>query len=530
MSSSAVAFLSNFGILGLTIVSLYLLFLVLRVVLRRLPTDLPLVALNISRGPILLLVCFVGMNLLLAQWGSSLEFNGQPVTIGLIQRGLSALNFLIVTYWIAQLLTQVVLYALKQYADRSEAMWDDVLIPILQNILPFFTYFIGGLLALQQLGFDLSGLLVTIGGAAFILGFALKDILANFFSGLVLLIDTPFSFGDVVALPDGSRAVIRKIGLRLTSMYLIDSHSEIYIPNAAFQSQNIVNLSRPTSHYYYTISIPIKGDVEPARAISLMEKVVLAHPDTMGDIEQKLEAIERYYGYSGAGVKQKLKREVGVMRLLAEQEVTRMLLKIEINLKQLSDIISGAEQGGLDAEEIRAIQKQFLEICLSIGLERRAERQDKRKRSKLVEIGGAPSNNTLIGLVRIWYQCWLKDPDLFKEDLMTLPREWEQRINLLIIKINKLYQTINNPVGMETRLDDLVESFQVWMSESFKSSRNQWQDPKIWVNEVNGDQSRETTVRFYVDSIKLEHCERGNRIKSEVRQDLVWHLRQSYLM
>ncbi|CBN55604.1 hypothetical protein OSCI_2170001 [Kamptonema sp. PCC 6506] len=85
-------------------------------------------------------------------------------------------------------------------------------------------------------------------------------------------------------------------------------------------------------------------------------------------------------------------------------------------------------------------------------------------------------------------------------------------------------------MGMETRLDDLVESFQVWMSESFKSSRNQWQDPKIWVNEVNGDQSRETTVRFYVDSIKLEHCERGNRIKSEVRQDLVWHLRQSYLM
>ncbi|WP_193789141.1 mechanosensitive ion channel domain-containing protein, partial [Kamptonema formosum] len=175
-------------------------------------------------------------------WGSSLEFNGQPVTIGLIQRGLSALNFLIVTYWIAQLLTQVVLYALKQYADRSEAMWDDVLIPILQNILPFFTYFIGGLLALQQLGFDLSGLLVTIGGAAFILGFALKDILANFFSGLVLLIDTPFSFGDVVALSDGSRAVIKKIGLRVTTMYLIDSHSEIYIPNANFQGENIINL------------------------------------------------------------------------------------------------------------------------------------------------------------------------------------------------------------------------------------------------------------------------------------------------
>ncbi|WP_039961671.1 mechanosensitive ion channel domain-containing protein, partial [Kamptonema sp. PCC 6506] len=172
---------------------------------------------------------------------------------------------------------------------------------------------------------------------AFILGFALKDILANFFSGLVLLIDTPFSFGDVVALSDGSRAVIKKIGLRVTTMYLIDSHSEIYIPNANFQGENIINLSRPTSHYYYTISIPIKGDVDPARAISLMEKVVLAHPDTMGELEGKLEAIDNYYGHSGSGVKQKLKREVGRMRLLAEQDVTRMLLKIEMSLKQLSE-------------------------------------------------------------------------------------------------------------------------------------------------------------------------------------------------
>lgn len=530
MSSSLGAFLRGFGVLGIIVLGLYILFLVLRVVLRRLSTDLPLVALNVSRGPVILLVSLGGLSFLLARYVASVEPISRPIAIAWMQKGLSAAIFLTVTYWIAQLLTQVVLYALKQYAERSEAMWDDVLVPILQNILPFGIYFAGGLLTLQALGLDLSGLLVMIGGTAFILGFALQDILANFFSGLVLLIDTPFSFGDVVALPDGSRAVIRKIGLRLTSMYLIDSHSELYIPNAAFQSQNIVNLSRPTSHYYYTISIPIKGDVDPARAIALMEKVVLAHPDTMGNIERKLETIDHYYGYSGSGVKEKLKREVGQMRLLAEQEVTRMLFKIEMNLKQLSDMISGAEKGGLDAEEIRTIQKQFLEICFLIGLERRAERQDKRKRTKLVEIGGSPSNGTLIGLVRIWYGCWLKDPDLFKDDLVTLPREWEQKINLLILKINRLFQIINNPIGMETRLDDLVESFRVWMDDSFKSSRNQWQDPKIWMNEVNGDQSRDTTVRFYVDSIKLEHCERGNRIKSEVRQDLVWHLRQAYLM
>uniref|UniRef100_UPI001930DD9C mechanosensitive ion channel domain-containing protein n=1 Tax=Kamptonema formosum TaxID=331992 RepID=UPI001930DD9C len=79
----------------------------------------------------------------------------------------------------------------------------------------------------QQLGFDLSGLLVTIGGAAFVLGFALKDILANFFSGLVLLIDTPFSFGDVVALSDGSRAVIKKNWSAGNNIELMNSPSKI---------------------------------------------------------------------------------------------------------------------------------------------------------------------------------------------------------------------------------------------------------------------------------------------------------------
>ena len=46
------------------------------------------------------------------------------------------------------------------------------------------------------------------------IGFAIKDILANFFSGIVLLIDTPFQFGDVLRLEDGSLGMLKKIGVR----------------------------------------------------------------------------------------------------------------------------------------------------------------------------------------------------------------------------------------------------------------------------------------------------------------------------
>lgn len=540
-------FFANLAIVGIVVLALLIIFQVLRLWFRQFTSDLPLVTLTVSRIPLIAIATAIGLKLSLATLPAS-------TALTWLQHGLSAVVVIFATYWFAQLFTRVTSYYLKQYAERSEAMWDDVLIPILENTLPVLIYLFGGLLVLQTLGLDLTGLLVAIGGAAFILGFALKDILANFFSGLVLLIDTPFRFGDVILLPDNTRAVIKHIGLRVTNLYLIDTHSEVYIPNATLEGQNIINLSRPTNHYYYSINIPIRADVDPARAIRLMEDVILAHPDTIGDVDQKLQCLDRYYGSSVPDLKGQQKRESGRKRLLAEQQVSKHLAKIEDTFAELSDRVARLEKGGLDPDEVRTIQRDYLKVCELIGLEiaggsfgvaQGAERHEKQKRvtksstsrfawrssvgSRLVEIGGDASENTLIGLIRQWYRYWLDDPDLIKDDRSTLPREWEQKIGLLKLKLSKLFVLVSQPSGFETRLDDQIEAFQNWMVNSFKSSRSEWQDPKIWINEVTNDYTRETTVKFYVDNIKLEHCERGNRVKSEVYREIIWHLRQAYL-
>ncbi|MEG4500112.1 mechanosensitive ion channel family protein [Microcoleus sp. F10-C6] len=518
------AFLLNFGILGVVLIVLYLLFGILRRVFRQFTSDLALVALNVSQTPLTLIVFAIGFKLALQTL-----FVTPTIYITWFQKGLTAFLVLVAAFWAVQLLTEVVTYAFRQYATRSEAMWDDVLTPILQNVLPVIVYLVGGLLFLQAFGVDIQGVLVAIGGISFILGFALKDILANFFSGLVLLIDTPFRFGDVIELANGRRGVIKHIGLRLTELYLIDTHSQIYIPNGAFEGQEIINLSRPTNHYYYTISIPIKADVAPALAISMIERVVLAHPDTMGEIDKKLELVDDFYGYSLPGVKSQQKREAGRQRLLAESKVNTLLAEIEMGLAHLADLISQLERGGLDVEERRTVQAYYMEICQKIGLEsKKSDRHDRRRRS-MGEATGTVSESTLIGLIRRWYQYWLKDPDLFQEDQQTLKLEWEQKIDLLKLKVNKLFWAISNPKGLDTRLDDLVKRFREWLRENFKSSRNEWQDPKIWIDDLKGDYTRDTLVRFYVDDIKLEHCERGQRILSEMRREIVWHLRQSYL-
>ena len=66
------------------------------------------------------------------------------------------------------------------------------------------------------------------------------------------------------------------------------------------------------------------------------------------------------------------------------------------------------------------------------------------------------------------------------------------------------------------------------MQTKFKHYYTQWQDPKIMLSDVS-ESGREYQIKFYADDIKLEHCERGNRVTSQVRRELARQLRQAYL-
>ena len=514
---------------GIAALAYVAIFVVLRSWLRKIHSDAGLVAIRVTRIPAIILA--VGLWL-----KATLSAIGDNEAIRLIQHLDTALIAIAITYGLSQLLTDVLLYYLEKYAAKTEAQWDDVLIPILKTVLPVFVYGIGGLVALQSVGIDLSGLWVAIGGITFVLGFALKDILANFFSGVVLLIDTPFRFGDVIVLEDGTRAVIKKVGLRVTNLYVIDQHSELYLPNGVFQKQEIINLTRPTTDYYYTVTVPVKFDAEPSQVTQIMEAVALAHPDTLGNLDQKLSLLDDYYGLSASGTQVQKKREIGRQRLLAEQEVNLQLAKVESAFDQLRADISELEAGGLDRSEVGKIQAEYMEICRMIGLSvvQERQRQGLSRREVLDEVETQSEVTPLIPLIRQWYRTWLQDPDLAREDNKVLSKEWEQKIELLKGKTTKVYQQVSNPDSDDTRLDDAVESLFNWLQESFKTTRNEWQKPRIWVGKTKLDSQAAGanptyTVKFYVDDITLEHFQRGFRVESEINRELLWQLRQAYL-
>lgn len=100
------------------------------------------------------------------------------------------------------------------------------------------------LIAMQSLGYSISGVLAFGGVGGIAVGFAAKDLLANFFGGFIIHLDRPFKVGDWVRSPDRNiEGVVEHIGWRLTTLRTFDLRP-LYVPNAAFTTIAVENPSR----------------------------------------------------------------------------------------------------------------------------------------------------------------------------------------------------------------------------------------------------------------------------------------------
>ena len=123
------------------------------------------------------------------------------------------------------------------------------------------------LIAMQVFGYSVSGLLAFGGIGGLAVGFAAKDLLANFFGGLMIYLDRPFAVGDWVRSPDREiEGTVEDIGWRLTRIRTFDKRP-LYIPNSIFNNISVENPSRMTNRRIYETlgirydDIKVMGDI-----------------------------------------------------------------------------------------------------------------------------------------------------------------------------------------------------------------------------------------------------------------------------
>ena len=103
------------------------------------------------------------------------------------------------------------------------------------------------LIGLQSLGFSIEGVLAFGGIGGIAVGFAARDMLANFFGAFAILLDKPFAVGDWIRSSDMEiEGTVEDIGWRITRIRTFDKRP-LYVPNSNFVNITIENPSRMTN-------------------------------------------------------------------------------------------------------------------------------------------------------------------------------------------------------------------------------------------------------------------------------------------
>jgi small conductance mechanosensitive channel len=116
---------------------------------------------------------------------------------------------------------------------RLSADLVNLLVQITETALLIF----GGVSALGTLGIDVTAMIAGLGLVGFALGFALRDLLSNFLSGLLILVYNPFVRGDHISIGVNEGDVV-EINMRYT--VLQNGGKRILIPNANLFSMAVI--------------------------------------------------------------------------------------------------------------------------------------------------------------------------------------------------------------------------------------------------------------------------------------------------
>jgi MscS family membrane protein len=157
---------------------------------------------------------------------------------------------------------------------------DHTTIDALSKLARLVTVIVAILMSAQTLGFQITGLLALGGVGGIAVGFAAKDLLANFFGGLTIYLDRPFAVGDWIRSPDKSlEGTVEYISWRHTRIRAFNKNP-IYVPNAVFTSIVVENPSR-MSHRRINLTIGLRYDdfavVKPV--VDDIRAMLQAHPD-----------------------------------------------------------------------------------------------------------------------------------------------------------------------------------------------------------------------------------------------------------
>lgn len=233
------------------------------------------------KRPLQVLVWVLGLNIA----SKLIDQSSAPSIFQHADRVREILVIVIMGWFLTRLVKEVERARTAQPSDESRL--DTTSVVAISKLLRTAILISATLMLLQKLGYSISGVLAFGGIGGIAVGFAAKDLLANFFGALMIHLDRPFSVGEQIRSPDRSiEGTVESIGWRQTCIRTLEKRP-LYIPNATFTTIAVENTDRMTHRRIQQV-IGVRYDDwrKLPEIVEQLQAMLASHPDI--DTEEAL--------------------------------------------------------------------------------------------------------------------------------------------------------------------------------------------------------------------------------------------------
>ena len=149
---------------------------------------------------------------------------------------------------------------------------DPQLVQIISLLFRYFLIGLGIILIFGYVGVSSTAVAAITGGLSVGIGFGLKEVISNFISGIWLLFEGALKPGDIIKI-NGEISQVIKLGIRATTVRIIQDNSEEIIPNQTFFTQNVSTLTGSNKLVALSLVVGASYNCNPPKVVAVLLEV-----------------------------------------------------------------------------------------------------------------------------------------------------------------------------------------------------------------------------------------------------------------